>query len=116
VQDLQISYQEGNLPKLTHQKLILHVEDKIRVLKHADAWTLPSTKETPAMELNTSPVLTDQLKDFLANHTSTEIKRLASSAKPLGKEGKPKDCFQHQEWMFIPPTKTSDTKKVQDRT
>jgi len=71
VQDLQISYQEGNLPKLTHQKLILHVEDKIRVLKHADAWTLPSTKETPAMDLNTSPVLTDQLKDFLANHTRT---------------------------------------------
>jgi hypothetical protein len=106
---------------LNPQKLILIVEDKIRVLKHADAWTIHGTKETPAMALTASPVLIHQLKEFLAKHIPTELKCLASSTKPtgkdgIGKEGKQKGRFQHQAWMFLPPNLPSDTKTVNDRT
>jgi hypothetical protein len=69
------------------------IKDKIRILKNVDAWTIPGTKETPTMALTASPVLTNQLKEFLANHITTELKRLASSTKltekdGIGKEGK----------------------------
>ena len=61
---------------------ILDVEDKIRVLKHAEVWDMSSTyQEIPAMALNTTPAITDQLKDFLANHITAELKRLINSLK-----------------------------------
>jgi hypothetical protein len=38
--------------------------------------------DTPAMALTATPMVTDQLKDFLANHITTEVKRLIPSLKP----------------------------------
>ncbi len=42
IQDLHIKYHEAKLPKYTHTKLIADIEDKIRVLKHAEIWEQPT--------------------------------------------------------------------------
>jgi len=124
IQDLHVQYQEDKLPKFNPMKLILDVEDKIRVLKHAEVWDMSSpSQEIPAMALNTTPAITDQLKDFLANHITAELKRLINSLKSPSpdntsglKDGKTRSRFQHQDWMFVPPSRLSDTKTVQGRT
>ena len=104
--------------------LILDVEDKIWVLKHAEAWDMSSpSQEISAMVLNTTPAITDQLMDFLANHIKAELKRFTNSTKLASpdntsglKDGKIWSRFQHQDWMFVPPSCLSDTKTVQGRT
>jgi len=53
VQDLHIQYQENKLPKYTPQKLVCDIEDKIRVLKHAEAWTTLHVPEQPMMAMHT---------------------------------------------------------------
>jgi len=119
-----VQYQEGKLPKFNPMTLILDVEDKIWVLKHAEAWDMSSpSQEIPAMVLNTTPAITDQLMDFLANHITAELKRLTNSTKLASpdntsglKDGKIWSRFQHQDWMFVPPSCLSDTKTVQGRT
>jgi len=74
IQDLHVQYQEGKLRKYNAMRLILDVEDKIRVLKHAEAWeTSLSSQDVPAMALNTTTVIPDQLRDFLVNHITAEI-------------------------------------------
>jgi len=90
IQDLHVSYQEGTLPKFTPWKLVLDVEDKIRVLWHAEVWDSTKSKDTPAMALNATSTLTDQLKEFLAKQISTEIKHLVTTPKPntLSREGR----------------------------
>jgi hypothetical protein len=59
IQDLHVSYQEGTLPKYTPWKLILDVEDKIRVLRYAEVWDSAKSKDTPAIALNAASALTD---------------------------------------------------------
>jgi hypothetical protein len=114
IQDLHIDYQEGKLPKYTPLKLIQAVEDKIRVLKHAEVWDSVGTSETPAMALNSTMTISDQLKEFLANHISTELKKL-NDKDSAGKDGKSRHRFQHQDWMFIGPSNPSDMKTVNGR-
>jgi hypothetical protein len=126
IQDLHIEYQEGKLPKYSPFRLIQDCEDKIRVLRHAEAWINPTTSDTPAMALQSPPTLTEQLKDFLANQISTELQKLIQRGKSTGREGgkdgrtggdgKTRHRFQHQEWMFQPPSQNSDTKTVNGRT
>ncbi len=116
VQDLHVKYQEAKLPGYTPAKLLLDVEDKICVLKHAEVWDTRPHLDTPAMALNTTPTLDAQMKEFLANHITMELKRLAETTKTPGndgREGKFRPKFQHQEWMFQPPSSPSDTKTVQ---
>ncbi len=59
IQDLHVSYQEGTLPKYKPWKLILDVEDKIRVLRHAEVWDSAKSKKIPAIALNAASALTD---------------------------------------------------------
>jgi len=123
IQDLHVQYQEGKLRKYNAMRLILDVEDKIRVLKHAEAWeTSLSSQDVPAMALNTTTVIPDQLRDFLVNHITAEIRRLAAAGRSTptdhgsaNKDGKSKSRFSHQERMFVPPANLSDTKTVQGR-
>jgi hypothetical protein len=118
IQDLHVQYQEAKLPGYTPTKLIQDVEDKIRVLKHAEVWENQSHHDTPAMALNTVPVFDTRLKEFLAHHITTELKRLTEGSKTSGndgKDGKFRPKFQHQEWMFIPPSNPSDIKTVQGK-
>jgi hypothetical protein len=123
IQDLHVQYQEGKLPKYNPMKLVLEVEDKIRVLKHAEVWeTASTTNDVPAMALNTTASITDQLKDFQAHHITAELKRLSSNTKPPPndhdsghKDGKSRSKFQHQDWMFVPPNRLSETKSIQGR-
>jgi hypothetical protein len=103
IQDLHIEYQEGELPKYTPLKLIQDVEDKIRVLKHAEVRDAASHPEAPAMALNSTMKMSNQLKEFLAYHISTEIKKLHEANKDNNRDGKVKHRFQHQEWMFVGP-------------
>jgi hypothetical protein len=123
IQDLHVSYQEGTLPKYTPWKSVLDVEDKIRVLRHAEVWDSTKSKDTLAMALNATSALTDQLKEFLANQISTESKHLVTTPKPntLSREGRDgKDGRQHgrsnPEWVYTPPQNLADTKTVQNRT
>jgi len=114
IQDLHIQYQEAKLLKLTPMQLVLDVEDKIRVLKHADLWAT-TAPETPAMALAATTAVSDQLKEFLANHITAELTRLMNTHKNTTKDGKDSKShshFTHQDWMFIPPPKLSDTKVV----
>jgi len=121
IQDMHVQYQEAQLPKYTPLKLILEVEDKICVLKHAKVWNA-STPDIPAMAMNANTLLTDDLKEFLANQITTVIKCLAASNKiPLtyGKENKDgKSCseFKHQDWVFVPPSNPSAVKITDNHT
>jgi hypothetical protein len=104
-------------------QLVLDVEDKIRVLKHVEVWDSPtSTNEVPAMALQATTGLTDQLKDFLAHHITAELKCLYGTNKSnptdtgsTNKDGKTHSRFQHQDWMLVPPLQPTDTKTVQSR-
>jgi len=120
VQDLHVSYQEGKLPKYNPLKLILDVEDKIRVLQHAEVWHYPEQNDSSAMALNVAPALTDQLKEFLANQITTEFKRLTQGAKVPGKDttknGKFRGKTNNQDWLYTPPANITDQKTVQNRT
>jgi len=123
IQDLHVSYQEGTLPRYTPWKLILDVEDKIRVLCHAEVWELPTTKETPAMALNfNSTTLADQLKEFLANHITAEVKRLTtpSKATPTGndtnRDSKQRTRPPNPDWLYTTPQTLDETKTVNNRT
>jgi hypothetical protein len=119
IQDLHVSYQEGKLPEYDPMKLILDVEDKIRVLQHAKVWTQVTPQVSPAMALTVAPTLTDRLRDFLANHITTEIKRLSSGnrtpGKDSGRDGKFRGRPQSQEWLYVPPANLADTNTVQNR-
>jgi hypothetical protein len=110
---------KGKLPKLSPVKLIQAVEDKIHVLKHAELWNSPSIADAPAMALNSTFVVPDDLKNFLANHITNELKKLIDPSKDgVGKNGKDrkvKQCFQHQDWMFIAPSNPSEKKTMQGR-
>ena len=64
IQDLHVSYQEGTLPKYTPWKLVLDVEDKIRVLRHAEVLDSTKSKDTPAMALNANPPSLTSSRNF----------------------------------------------------
>jgi hypothetical protein len=115
IQDLHVDYQEGKLPKCTPLKLIQAVEDKIRVLKHAEVWDSAGTSETPAMALASNIQFPDQLKEFLANHISAKLKKLQDTGKDSGKDSKGRQRFQHQDWMFIGPANPAELKTVNGR-
>jgi hypothetical protein len=116
IQDLYVSYQEGQLSKYTPTKLVTDVEDKIHVLKHAEVWESPATPDTSAMALNATPNMTDQLKEFLINQITAEINRLSSINKTSQKDGKFCGKQHNQEWLYIPPTNITETKVIQNRT
>jgi hypothetical protein len=116
VQDLHVSYQEGKLPKYTPSTLITDVEDKIRVLKHAEVWDTVICNESPAMALTVTPTLTDQLKEYLANQITTEFNKLSGITKSINKDGTFRGKARNQDWLYVPPTNTSETKTVQNRT
>ncbi len=116
IQDVHNQFQEAKLPQHTPTKLLLEVEDKIHVLKHAEAWDTLAQHDTPAMALNaTSSTITTQLKDFLTNHISSEFNKLIERHKLPSRDGRQKGKFQHQEWMFLPPKHPSETKTVNGR-
>jgi hypothetical protein len=115
VQDLHVSYQEGKLPEYTPTKLIIDVEDKIRVLTHAEVWETPASTDTPAMALTAHPTVTDQLKEFLANQITTEINRLSGINKQTGKDTKNKGTSSRPDWLYTPPAVMTETKTVQNR-
>jgi len=127
VQDLHISYQEGKLKKYTPWKLILDVEDKIRVLRHAEVWDADKPTDTPAMALTTNRTLNDQLRDFLANHIAAEVKRLLPTQKPQPlnkdikdnkdyKDGKQRSRPNYPDWLYVPPQNPDNRKVVNNRT
>jgi len=112
IQDLHVTYQ---------------VKDKIRVLRHAEVWDSSTTADAPAMALTATPTLTDQLKDFLANHITAEVERLIPSQKSQlsnrdakdnkdPKDGKQRSRPNQPEWLYTPPQHPDDHKTVQNRT
>jgi hypothetical protein len=115
IQDVHIQYQEAKLPRYTPTKLLLDIEEKIRVLKHTEVWDISEQPDTPAVALNITPNMTTQLKDFLTNHISSEFNKLIEHHKLSPQGGRPKGKFQHQEWMFLPPKHPSDTKMLNGR-
>jgi hypothetical protein len=112
IQDLHKEYQEGKLPKYIPLKLIQDVEDKIQVLKHTEVWDAASHPEAPAMALNSTMKMSNQLKEFLANHISDEIKKRHEANKDNNRDGKVKHRFQHQERMFVGPANLNEIKTV----
>jgi len=73
------------------------------------------------------PPFSDQLKDFLANHITAEVKHLIPLPKPSspakdtkdskdGKDGRPKYRQPHPEWLYIAPQNLEECKTVQNRT
>ncbi len=76
IQDLHVQYQEAKLLDYTPMNLILDVEERIRVLKHAEVWGHQPTQEMPPMALKSAVEFPSSLKDFIANHITTELKCL----------------------------------------
>jgi hypothetical protein len=127
IQDLHVTYQEGNLPKYIPWKLVLDVEDKIHFPCHAEVRDSSTTADAPAMALTATPMLTDQLKDFLANHFTAEVERLIPSQKSQlsnrdakdnkdPKDGKQRSHPNQPEWLYTPPQHPDDRKTVQNKT
>jgi hypothetical protein len=116
VQDLHVQYQEAKLPEYTPTKLICDVEDKIRVLKHAEVWVPQGSSDTPAMVLTANTPINSSLKEFLANHITSELKCLTGNTKPEDNDSEQKHRFQYQDWMFQPPANLRETKVMNGRT
>jgi hypothetical protein len=113
IQDLHIQYQEAKLVNFTTQKLIQTIEDKIRVLKHAEVWSPVTQESTPAMALATAPQLSSQLRELITKHISSELEKL--QARPGGQEGKQRIKFQHQDWMFLALKHPDEVKHMNGR-
>jgi hypothetical protein len=108
IHDLHIQYQEAKMPQYNPTKLIQDVEDKIQVLKHAEAWDVHTSSVAPAMALNANVLTGTTLKEFLANHITSELKRLTGTKSGDG-DNKTKQRFEYQDWMFQPPTNPKET-------
>jgi hypothetical protein len=81
------------MPNYTPHQLLIDVEDKIRVSKHADEWDAAVAPDTPAMALNATQ-LSNQMKEFLTKQISFKMAKLLDHHKnKTASDGKQKGKF-----------------------
>jgi len=101
VQDLHIQYQENKLPKYTPQKLVCDIEDKIRVLKHAEAWTTLHVPEQPMMAMHTPIRYSTKRIPSQSNCIQTK-ETFPTLANKMAKMAKEKDVFNTRNGCSFP--------------
>jgi hypothetical protein len=74
------------------------------------------SSDTPAMALTVNTPINSSLKEFLANHITSELKCLTGNTKPEDNDSKQKYRFQYQDWMFQPPANLRETKVMNSGT
>lgn len=112
VRKLHVEYQEGKHPNMTPHSLLTIIENKIRVLKHADEWHEDNANQPGAMALAASASKQPtSLEETLLKQiqTLTQIIERNNTRQP-GK-GKP-----YSEWKHSPPTNLSDIKTYNGKT
>jgi hypothetical protein len=115
IRELHIDFQEAKLGNITVATLLINIEDKIRILKHAGEWTESSNQHPSAMALTASTKLSPQLEDIVAKHVKAQLTQLVDCHKSNNNNTN-KSGFVHQEWMFIPPTNLGETKQYNNKT
>jgi hypothetical protein len=105
IRKLHVSFQEARLPNLTVNNLILQIEDKIRVLRHAGECFELETNDRSAMALSAIPKLNNQIEDLVMKQVKSQLQSLIMKQKKLNHSNNNKTGKFHQEWMFIPPSK-----------
>jgi hypothetical protein len=121
IRDLHVDYQEAKLGNITVTKLLLQIEDKIRVLKHAGEWTEADSAQPAAMALAAGTKLPPQLEEILSKQIKAQLTQLIERNKSLQNNhttntNMNKNGFVHQEWMFIPPSTPGETRHYNNKT
>jgi hypothetical protein len=108
VRNLHVNFEETKIPSLTVSTLLLHLGDKIRVLKHTDEWTEADSTQSSAMASAAGTILTPQLEEIVPKQVKAQSNQLLEHHKALNTP-KPK-TFVHQDLMFIPPKTPGETR------
>ncbi len=117
IRDLHVGFQEATLGGITVHKLLLQIEDKIRVLKHAGEWTASDATQPAAIALAAGTKLTPQLEELLSKQIKAPLTQLVECHKSLNNNNHSnKSGFVHQEWMFVPPTTPGETRQYDNKT
>jgi hypothetical protein len=74
-----VAFQEGKHSALSISELIFSIEDKVRVLKHADEWHPADVSMLPAMALNTTSRNSDALHDYINSQVKLQLSKILSS-------------------------------------
>jgi hypothetical protein len=78
-------------------------------------------QDTSAMAFTAAPTISDQLKEFLANQITAEIRCVTNASKPPipgkdNKDGKQRTRPSHQDWLYIAPQNIEESKIVNNCT
>jgi hypothetical protein len=120
--ELHVDYQEAKLGNITVTKLLLQIEDKIRVLKHAGEWIEADTAQPTAMALVAGTKLLPQLEEILSKQIKAQLTQLIERNKSLqshnnnNNNNTNRTGFVHQEWMFVPPSTSGETQQYNNKT
>jgi hypothetical protein len=118
VRELHIDFQEAKLSSITVDKLLLNIEDKIRILKHAGEWSEADATQPSAMALAAGTKLPPQLEELLSKQIKAQLTQLVERQKSNTNNNNTnhQGGFVHQEWMFIPPATPGETKQYHNKT
>jgi hypothetical protein len=58
------------------------------------------------------PSFTNQLKEFIAKHISSEFNKMTEHQKDTNKDVKKCPHFQHQDWIFVPSKHPTELKTI----
>ncbi len=92
VRDLHVNFQDIKLPSLTVSTLLLHLGDKIRVLKHTNEWTEADSTQSSAMASAAGTKLTPRLEEILSKQVKAQSNQLLEHHKALNTP-KPKTFY-----------------------
>jgi hypothetical protein len=85
--------------------MLIDIEDKVGVLKHAGEWVDTNTTQPATMALAAGTKLPPQLEELLSKHINAQLNQFAEHHKYLKfNNNNNKGRCVHQEWMLIPPS------------
>jgi hypothetical protein len=119
IRDLHVDFQEGKLKNKTITNMLLDIEDKIRILKHAGEWVETEPTQPTAMALAAGTKLPPQLEELLSKQIKAQLNQLVERHKSLhntNHNNQNKNGFVHQEWMFNPPATAGETRQFNNKT
>jgi hypothetical protein len=105
IRKLHIEFQEGKHPLLTPTLLLKDVEDKIRVLKHADEWREANNPQPNAMALAADVRTPTTFETILLKQIQALTKMVEQNKNHHSNKGSP-----YSEWKHNPPTNPLETK------
>lgn len=118
IREPHIDFQEVKLGNIAITSLLLQIEDKIWVLKHAREWINAETTQPSAMALAADSKLPTQLEDILSKQIKTQLFQFFEQNKTLtnhNTNNTNKTGVVHQEGMFVPPSTPRETRQYNNK-